>query len=164
MANGSQSHTCGSKEANRAGDDNVDDSFFDGSDSDDELFLAACVEEQLLMPFSCFTEKDLLSVLDAPTSQGGPVCMSPEDAPPKEMRLEGPGVLRGVRIPTPKQKKETRTCRGNQNSKVKNVPLETKRKEKPTNSSTHQPRRVRINRAMKALTQDDLLNDDDYRR
>ncbi|RNF06420.1 hypothetical protein TraAM80_03886 [Trypanosoma rangeli] len=164
MANGSRNHTCGNKEANQAGDDNVDCSFFDGSDSDDELFFAACVEERLLMPFSCFTEKDLLSVLDAPTSHVGPVCMSPEDAPPKEMRLEGPGVLRGVRIPTPKQKKETRICRGNQNSKVKNVPPEAKRKEKTTKLSTYQPRRVRINRAMKSLTQDDLQDDDDYRR
>ncbi|RNF17781.1 uncharacterized protein Tco025E_04724 [Trypanosoma conorhini] len=164
MENGSQSYTCVVTEANSVDDHHVDCGFLDWSDSDDELFLASCVEECLLTPFSCFTEKDLPGVLDAPASRGGSACASPEDAPPKELRLEGPGVLRGVRIPSPRQKKEARTCRGKESGKAKNAPLEPKKKEKPTKSSANQPRRVRINRGMKALSPEDLLDDDDYRR
>ncbi|EAN93842.1 hypothetical protein C3747_249g3 [Trypanosoma cruzi] len=164
MENVSDNHMNGGK-----GDDSLEDlyacdSLFDESGSEDDLFLAANVEEQLLMPFSCFTEKDLLSVFNVSAPYGDPVRLHPEEEPPKETRLEGPGVLRGVRIPSPKKKRETCTHRKNKSSTEKNTRPAGKRKEKPSNTSSNQTRRLRTKGFIKALTPDDLKDDEDYKR
>ncbi|KAH8614016.1 hypothetical protein ERJ75_000730500 [Trypanosoma vivax] len=131
------------------------------SDSEDDLFCTGNIEEHYLVPAAYFTEQDI----PVPTLEGMTISTPSSNTPAATdadgSRLHGPGVLRGVRIPSPKEKRGRRAKAASHNGKGVSNSNESKKNMKQSlvqSLASKQNKGVKRNSALRDK------DDADYRR
>ncbi|KEG12892.1 hypothetical protein DQ04_01351150 [Trypanosoma grayi] len=164
MENGYRDSLSGSKKVESLADFQVCESLlFELDSEEDDLFLAIDAVGQQLMPSSCFTDEDLSKVLGVSSASNSCTRIQPEATLSHDAPLQGPGVLRGVHIPAAKSR-EKKPGRGRKRNQEKNTTRNAEERQRKQKKNSFRIGGNHKFRVIKSLTEDDLKNDDDYRR